>query len=68
MRSGANVRMGELMTMWSSSVATVVDVTGSSFGTTTGLVFGAKVSSGNLILTGSATSGNWTLKTIIRAI
>jgi hypothetical protein len=38
------------------------------FGTTTGVVFNTIISGQNMVLTGSATTANWTGKFIIRTI
>jgi hypothetical protein len=67
-RSGSVGRAGSIIAMWSGSSVNYSEVSASSFGTTTGFVFGVSISGSNMILSGSAPSNGWTVKTIIRSI
>jgi len=68
-RSGSNARAGQLIAMWSGSSMNYTEVSASQFGTTTTqFKFGFNVSSSYMLLSGSATSDGWTVKTIIRSI
>ena len=67
-KSGSVGRVGQIMAMWSGSSVNFTEVSASSFGTTTGFVFGVNISGSNMILSGSATTSGWTIKTIIRSI
>jgi hypothetical protein len=67
-RSGSNARAGNIMAIWSGSSVNFTETTTLDFGNTTGLNLGVFVSSGNMVLTGSASTTAWTIKTIIRSI
>ena len=68
-RSGSNARVGQVMAMWSASIVNYAEVSASQFGsTTTQFKFGANITGSNMIITGSATTDGWTVKTIIRSI
>jgi len=67
-RSGSNARAGTIMAIWSGSSVNFTETTTTSFGSTTGLNLGVFVSGGNMVLTGSAATTAWTIKTIIRSI
>jgi hypothetical protein len=67
-RSGSNARVGQLMAVWSGSQVNYSETTTTAFGNTAGLSFGVFRVGGNFALTGSATTGGWTMKTIIRSI
>ena len=67
-RSGSNARAGTIMAIWSGSSVNFTETTTLDFGSTTGLNLGVFVSSGNMVLTGSASTTAWTIKTIIRSI
>jgi hypothetical protein len=67
-RSGSVGRAGSIMAMWSGSSVNYSEVSASSFGPTTGFVFGVSISGSNMILSGSAPSSGWIVKTIVRAI
>jgi hypothetical protein len=68
-RSGSNARAGQLIAMWSGSSMNYTEVSASQFGTTTTqFKFDFNVSSSYMLLSGSATSDGWTVKTIIRSI
>lgn len=67
-RSGSISRAGSIIAIWSGSQVNYSEVSASSFGTSTGFVFGASILGANMILSGSAPTNNWTVKTIIRSI
>lgn len=67
-RSGSNARAGSMMAIWSGSSVNFTETTTLDFGSTTGLSLGVFVSGANMVLTGSATTTAWTIKTIIRSI
>jgi hypothetical protein len=67
-RSGSNARAGQIMAIQSGSSVNFTEVTSSAFGTTTGISLGVFISGSNMVLTGSAATTAWTIKTIIRSI
>ena len=68
-RSGSNARAGQLIALWSGSSVNYTEVSASQFGsTTTQFVFGFNISASLMLLSGSATTNGWTVKTIIRSI
>jgi hypothetical protein len=67
-RNGANAKAGQIMAVWSGSSVNYSEATTTAFGDVSGLSFGVFVVGGNFALTGSATTGGWTMKTIIRSI
>jgi hypothetical protein len=67
-RSGSVGRAGSIIAMWSGSSVNYSEVSASSFGTTNTFVLGVSISGSNMILSGSAPSNGWTVKTIIRSI
>ena len=67
-RSGSNARAGQIMAIQSGSSVNFTEVTSSAFGSTTGISLGVFVSGSNMVLTGSAATSAWTVKTIIRSI
>jgi hypothetical protein len=67
-RSGSNARAGQIMAIQSGSSVNYTEVTTTDFGTTTGLALGVFVSGSNMVLTGSAATTAWTIKTIVRSI
>ena len=67
-RSGSNARAGQIMAIQSASVVNFTEVTSSAFGTTTDLALGVFISGSNMVLTGSAATTAWTIKTIIRSL
>jgi cytoskeletal protein CcmA (bactofilin family) len=67
-RSGSNARAGQIMAIWSGSSVNYTETTSSAFGTTTDLALGVFISGSNMVLTGSAATTAWTVKTIIRSI
>jgi hypothetical protein len=67
-RSGSNARAGQIMGIWSGSAVNFTETTTTDFGSTTGLTFGMSISASSMIVSASATSAAWTVKTIIRSI
>jgi hypothetical protein len=67
-RSGSNARAGQIMSIWSGSQVNFTETTTTDFGSTTGLAFTMIVTGSNFALTGSVTTADWTIKTIVRSI
>jgi hypothetical protein len=67
-KSGSNARAGTFTATWSGTSVNFMDNSTTDFGNTTGFVFGANISTGNMLVTGSGTTAGWTVKTIIKAI
>jgi len=67
-RLGSLARAGSIIAIWSGSNVNYSEVSASSFGTTNTFVFGVSISGSNMILSGSAPSNGWTVKTIVKAI
>jgi hypothetical protein len=61
-------RAGTIMSIWSGSTTQYTDVSTNDIGTTTGVTFSVAVSGSNAVLSSSATTAGWTLKTIVRGI
>jgi len=66
--SSVGVRAGNIMSIWSGSTAEYTDVSTNDIGSTTGVTFSVAISGNNAVISSSATTSNWTLKTIIRGI
>ena len=67
-RSGSNARAGQLMGIWSGSAVNYTETTTTDFGSTSAITFGMSISASSMIVSASATSTGWTVKTIIRSI
>jgi len=67
-KSGSNARMGQVTSIWAGSSTSYTETTTTDLGNTTGVKFMTMISGSNMILTGSFTTANWTVKTIVRAI
>ena len=67
-RSGSNARAGQIMAIWSNSSVNYTETTTNDFGTTTGLAMAVVINGTNMQLSASASTANWTVKTIIRTI
>ena len=67
-KSGSNARAGQIMAVWSGSQSNISETTTTDIGSTTAISFYGLVSGSNFVLTGSATTANWTVKTIVRSI
>jgi hypothetical protein len=68
LRSGSNARAGQIIAMWSGSSVNYTEMTTTNFGTTSGVTFGVLISGSNMVVTGSASTSAWTIKTIVRSI
>jgi hypothetical protein len=66
--SGSNSRAGHIVAIRSGSSVNFNETTTTDFGSTSGVTFGFDVSGGNLLLTGSTTTADWTIKAIARSI
>jgi hypothetical protein len=67
-RSGSNARAGTIMAIQSGSAVNFTETTTTDFGSTSAVSFTVIVTGSNMALTGSSTSGAWTIKTIVRGI
>jgi hypothetical protein len=61
-------RAGNIMTIWSGSTAQYTETSTNDIGNTAGVTFSVAVSGSNAVLSSSATTTGWALKTIIRSI
>jgi hypothetical protein len=67
-RSGSSVKVGQITGMWSASAMLFNEFGTSSFGDVSGLGFTMIVTSGNMAVTASTSTANWSIKTIVRSI
>jgi len=67
-KSGSNARAGSIFGTYISTTASYTDTSTFDIGDTTGVTFALIVSGSNMVLTGSASTSGWALKTIIRSI
>lgn len=67
-RSGSNARAGQIMAIWSGSSVNYTETTTNDFGSTIGLAMAVVINGTNMQLSASASTANWTVKTIIRTI
>jgi hypothetical protein len=67
-RSGSNARAGTIMAIQSGSAVNFTETTTTDFGNTTAVAFTVIVTGSNMALTGSSTTGAWTIKTIVRGL
>jgi hypothetical protein len=67
-RSGSNARAGTIMAIQSGSSVNFTETTTLDFGSTTAISFVVVVTGSNMALTGSSTTGAWTIKSIVRGI
>jgi hypothetical protein len=67
-KSGSNARAGTIMAIQSGTSVNFTETTTTDFGNTTPVSFIVVVTGSNIALTGSSTTGLWTIKTIVRAI
>jgi len=63
-----SARAGNIMTIWNSGSTEYTEVSTNDIGSTTGITFSTALVGSNAIISASATTTGWTLKTIIRAI
>ena len=61
-------RAGNIMAIWSGTSAQYTEVSTNDIGNTGGVTFSVAVSGNNAVLSSSATTAGWTVKTIIRSI
>lgn len=61
-------RAGTIMSIWSGTTSQYTDVSTNDIGITTGITFSVGVSGSNAVLSCSATTAGWVLKTIVRSI
>jgi hypothetical protein len=67
-KSGSNARAGSIMAIQSGTSVNFTETTTTDFGSTSGFGFTVQIAGANMILTGSATTSGWTIKTIVRGI
>jgi hypothetical protein len=67
-KSGSNARAGTIIAIQSGTSVNYTETTTTDFGTTSAVTFGVFVTGSNMALTGSSTSGAWTIKAIVRGI
>jgi len=67
-RSGSDARVGTIMGMWGGTSVVYTETSASHIGNASGFTFGMSLSGSNMILSGSATTNGWTVRTIIRSI
>ena len=67
-KSGSNARTGQIMAVWNGANSAITETTTTDIGSTSNLAFYGLVSGSNFVLTGSAASADWTVKTIVRSI
>jgi hypothetical protein len=67
-RSGSNARAGTIMAIQSGSSVNFTETTTTDFGSTSAVSFTVIVTGSNMALTGSSTTGSWTIKTIVRGL
>jgi len=67
-KSGSNARAGTIMAIQAGSSVRFTETTTTDIGNTTSVSFTVLVSGSNLALTGSSTTGSWTIKSIVRGI
>ena len=66
--SSTGARAGNVMSIWSGSTTQYTDVATNDIGSTTDVSFSVSVSGDYAVFSSSATTANWTLKTIVRSI
>jgi len=67
-KSGGNSRAGQITAIWNGTSVNYTETTTIDFGSTTDISLGVFISGSNMVLTGSAATSGWTMKTIIRSI
>lgn len=68
LKSGSNARAGTIMSTWANSTIQFTEVDTMDIGSTTAVGLTMILSGSNAVLTGSSSTGTWTIKTIVRAI
>jgi len=67
-KSGSNARAGQIMAIQSGTSVNYTETTTMDFGSTSGVSLGVFVSGSNMVLTGSAATTAWVIKTIVRSL
>lgn len=67
-RSGSNARAGTIMAIQSGSAVNFTETTTTDFGNTSAVSFTVVVTGSAMALTGSSSTGAWTIKSIIRGL
>ena len=67
-KSGSNARAGTIMSTWAGASIEFTEVDTMDIGSTTAVGLTMILSGSNAIMTGSSTTGAWTIRTIIRAV
>jgi hypothetical protein len=67
-KSGSNARAGTIMSTWANSSIEFTEVDTMDIGSTTAVGLTMILSGSNAVLTGSSSTGAWTIRTIIRTI
>jgi len=67
-RSGSNARAGQMMGIWSGSDVRYTETTTTDFGITTDISFMSTVVAGDMVISSSILTNDWTIKGIIRSI
>jgi len=67
-KSGSNARAGQIMAIWNGTSVSFTETTTTDIGSTSGVNFTSILSGANLLITGSTSTANWTIKGIVRSI
>jgi hypothetical protein len=67
-KSGSNARAGTIMSTWANSSIEFTEVDTMDIGSTTAVSLTMILSGSNAVMTGSSSTGTWTIRTIIRAV
>jgi hypothetical protein len=67
-KSGSNARAGTIMSTWAGSSIEFTEVDTMDIGSTTAVGLTMILSGSNAVMTGSSSTGAWTIRTIIRAV
>jgi hypothetical protein len=67
-KSGSNARAGTIMAIQNGSSVNFTETTTTDIGSTSAVSFTVVVTGSNFALTGSSSTGAWTIKSIIRGI
>jgi hypothetical protein len=65
---GTNSRAGSILSTWNGTYSTYVEILTADIGNTSGVTFSLSATGSNAVLSASASSNNWIIKTIIRSI
>jgi hypothetical protein len=67
-KSGSNARAGTIMSTWAGASIEFTEVDTMDIGSTTAVGLTMILSGSNAVMTGSSSTGAWTIRTIIRAV